>query len=115
MISEEIEVGSVWDEVRSWAEREPGAPALIEPGGEWWSYATLQRLSDNVVSVLAEMGVGPADTVALLLPDGSRGLVTLLGTMRVCACAPLNPALTEEELVHVITTTLRDWIVSLGL
>jgi acyl-CoA synthetase (AMP-forming)/AMP-acid ligase II/thioesterase domain-containing protein len=99
-VAESKDNGSVWNRVRQRAEVAPWAPALIEPGGSWWDYGTLQRLVEDLAAVLRGTGLGEDDTVAVVLPDGACGLVTLLGTMSVCGCAPLNPALTEVELRH---------------
>ena len=53
---------------------------------------------ETLASLLRETCIDSEATVAVILPDGVCGLVSLLGVMRVCACAPMNPALTATEL-----------------
>jgi acyl-CoA synthetase (AMP-forming)/AMP-acid ligase II/thioesterase domain-containing protein/acyl carrier protein len=53
---------------------------------------------DALAEILYEAGIGARDTVAVLLSDGVCGVISLLGVSRICACAPLNPALTSVEL-----------------
>ncbi len=89
---------SVWEQVRRHSIRTPEAPALIEPGAAEWTFGMLQELVDHLVAVLKNAGFGAEDTIAVLLPDGAGGLVTVLGVSNVCGCAPLNPSLTEVEL-----------------
>ena len=99
-MAESTNNGPLWNNLRQRAEVAPWTPALIEPGGSWWDYGTLQRLIEDLGQVLKSAVLREDDTVAVLLPDGACGMVTLLGTMSVCGCAPLNPALTEAELRH---------------
>ena len=75
-------------------------PAVIQPGVVAWSYGEVQRHLDRLGKQLRVAGLGQNDTIAVAMPDGAACLVTQLGVMNVCACAPLNPLLTVSELEH---------------
>ena len=90
------EADSVWDLV---ATNVPAQHvALIQPDAVAWSYADLRRLVEDLSTKLGALGLSRQDTVAVAMPDGGAGLLTQLGVMNVCGCAPLNPGLTETEL-----------------
>lgn len=75
-------------------------PAVIQPGMVAWDYGQLQRHLHHLGKQLQAAGLGLNDTIAVAMPDGAACLVTQLGVMNVCACAPLNPLLTVSELRH---------------
>ena len=89
---------SLRDRIRDCASTSPDRIAIIEPGLCELSYAQLWQSLATLAQTLRESGIGPGHTVAVILPDGACGVVSLLGAASVCACAPLNPALTEAEL-----------------
>ena len=87
---------SVWDLVA--ADAAPEHLALIQPDAVAWSYADMRRLVEDLSTNLRALGLSRQDTVAVALPEGAAGLLTQLGVMNVCGCAPLNPGLTETEI-----------------
>jgi oxalate---CoA ligase len=91
-------VESVWDFAGSKANLSAARPAVIQPDAVSWDYQQLQYLVKDLGAKLRACGLRREDTVAVAMPDGAAGLVTQLGVMNVCGCAPLNPLLTETEL-----------------
>jgi acyl-CoA synthetase (AMP-forming)/AMP-acid ligase II/thioesterase domain-containing protein len=89
---------SIWDRIEACAANSPGRLALIEPGECAISYAQLWAMIETTATLLRESGVGSGDTVAVILPDGVCGFVSVLAVARVCSCAPINPAVTAAEL-----------------
>ena len=89
---------SLWDRIRDCASTSPDRIAIIEPGLCELSYAQLWQSLATLEQTLRESGIGHGHAVAVILPDGACGVVSLLGAASVCDCAPLNPALTEAEL-----------------
>ena len=75
------------------------APALVEPeSGRCWTFGELRDRVDALAGELAGHGVGPGDTVAFSLPNGSGIVAAFLAVVRAgAAAAPLNPAYTEGE------------------
>ncbi len=89
---------SLCDRLRTYAGEMPGRAALLEPAVGMLSFAGLWEELERLGEVLRGAGIGRSDVVAVILPDGLCGLVALLGAARVCACAPMNPALTAPEM-----------------
>ena len=83
---------------RNNAESAAQSAALIQPDALSWSYGQLRLQVEELAAALQSLCLTQHDTVAVALPDGALCLVTHLGVMTVCACAPLNPSLTEPEL-----------------
>jgi len=79
------------------AERRPDAPALVFSGGGSLTYRQLQRQAQGIAASLRGAGVGRADRVAVVLPNGPAMAVAFLATASAAACAPLNPAYTDAE------------------
>jgi oxalate---CoA ligase len=73
-------------------------PALQAFGRTSLSYSQLGRLLNQVTATFREFGIGPADTVAIVLPNGPEMATAFLTTASACCSAPLNPAYKAEEL-----------------
>jgi acyl-CoA synthetase (AMP-forming)/AMP-acid ligase II len=80
------------------AERRPHAPALVFAGGPRVTYEGLHEQVQGIAGALRSAGVGAADRVAVVLPNGPAMAVAFLGVSAAAACAPLNPAFTPAEL-----------------
>ena len=66
--------------------------------------------------MLYARGVGCADRVALLLPDGPEMAVAFLTVAANATCAPLNPAYSHHELmVYLAAIRAKALIVQAGL
>ncbi len=73
------------------------AVALAAPERTPLSYRLLRaQLADTRV-VLRGCGIGPADRVAIVLPNGPEMASAFVATATACCAAPLNPAYRAEE------------------
>lgn len=82
------------------AARHPDRPA-IEWFGRHLSYATIERETERFAAVLAEIGVGRGDRVALILPNCPQYVIAYYATLRLGAIVVgNNPLYTERELTH---------------
>ena len=79
------------------AKRDPGAPAIVAPGGEALSCRELVREVRRFVGWLRSHGVGPGDRVAWVAPNGPHAAIAFLGSAAACTSAPLNPTFREPE------------------
>ena len=73
------------------------APAILAPGRPGLTHAQLRHLCSGTARALAEAGVGRADPVAIVLPNGPEMASCFLAVAAAAASAPLNPAYKEEE------------------
>jgi acyl-CoA synthetase (AMP-forming)/AMP-acid ligase II len=73
------------------------APAIGAPGRPWLTFGALRALSAEVAQALRSAGVGPADRVAIVLPNGPEMAAAFLTIAQAAATAPLNPAYRGEE------------------
>lgn len=76
----------------------PAQVALQALGGADLTYGALYQQVQEVGRVLRRAGVGPADTVAVVLPNGPEMAAAFVGVASFACCAPLNPAYREAEL-----------------
>jgi acyl-CoA synthetase (AMP-forming)/AMP-acid ligase II/acetyltransferase-like isoleucine patch superfamily enzyme len=63
------------------------------------SHAELHNFIQNEFD-LAQFGLARGNRVAVCLPDGPELGLCLLGVIAHCTCAPANPNLNPEELLH---------------
>ncbi|WP_437061705.1 amino acid adenylation domain-containing protein [Streptomyces sp. enrichment culture] len=85
--------GLLHEDVFRRAEADPDRTALLLPDGDALTYGRLAQRAALVAGGLAQHGVRPGDTVALLLPAGADQVVAALGTLAAgAACLPLRPA-----------------------
>ncbi|MFC7976757.1 amino acid adenylation domain-containing protein [Streptomyces cinereoruber] len=84
-----------------WARRTPGAPAVVD-GATTLSYAALDRISTDLAAALAGLGVGPEDSVGVLLNRSPAVVAASLGTVRAAgAYVPLDARWPGERLDRV--------------
>ncbi|MBR0775195.1 amino acid adenylation domain-containing protein [Bradyrhizobium diazoefficiens] len=76
----------------------PAAPALLAPGRPALFYSALGASVRDLVRTLRELGITQADRIAVALPRGADGALALIATAAACACVPVNPDLTADEL-----------------
>jgi long-chain acyl-CoA synthetase len=98
--------------LESTASRRPDAPALVWDGGAL-TWRALERRAGGVARLLSRRGVGPGDTVALVLHNGWPFAAALWGGLKLGATiAPLNPLLSHDErdkvLAHLRPTAILD-------
>ena len=86
------------DRLRHWVETRPDAP-FVRCGGEWLTFAEMDRRSNALAGALAVRGVGKGDRVAVILPNCEEALVTVFGLARLGAIqVPMNVFLKGEFL-----------------
>ena len=81
-----------------YARRTPAAPALLAPGRPPLTYGELGARTGHLVRTLRGLGIAPADRIAVALPRGAESALALIAVAAACACIPVNPDLTADEL-----------------
>ena len=76
----------------------PAAPALLAPGRPPLTYGALGAGIAHLVRTLRGLGIAPADRIAVALPRGADSALALIAVASSCACVPVNPDLTADEL-----------------
>ena len=85
------------------AGREPQSSAILAAGRPPLTYHRLDSQIRYVGEQLCCAGVGPADRVALVLPEGAESAVASVAVAAHVACAPLDPACSEREFQSHLT------------
>jgi len=86
------------DRLRHWVSTRPDEP-FVRCGGDWLSFAEVDRRSGALAGALAARGVGKGDRVALVLPNREETLVTIFALARLGAIqVPVNVFLKGEFL-----------------
>ena len=80
------------------ANRAIGAPSRL-----WLDGAALAQLAAQTRAVLAGVGIGRLDRVAIVLPNGPEMATAFLSIAASCCSAPLNPAYKADEFEFYIT------------
>ncbi len=76
---------------------EPDAVAIAAPGRAPMTHEGLRRQVSQTADRLAQLGYGPADRIAIVLPNGPDMATAFVSIGAVLATAPLNPAYTADE------------------
>ena len=84
--------------LRQSADEGGGRDALLAPGRPSLSYRALGDAVEAAGRALRERGVGPADRVAIVLPNGPEMAAAFLGVAANATAAPLNPTYPAPEL-----------------
>jgi len=79
------------------ARETPDAVALLAPGREPLTWRQLAAQLQNSREMFDNAGIKSGEVVALALPNGPELIVTFLASAMMGSCAPLDPALTEDE------------------
>ena len=66
-------------------------PAIVTPDGSVLSHADLRAEVDRLAGRLRALGIGTADRIAIVLPNGPEMAVTFLASSLTGCAAPLNP------------------------
>ncbi|MCW2584077.1 MAG: Long-chain-fatty-acid--CoA ligase [Klenkia sp.] len=89
----------------------PDAPALVT-GGTRWTYAQLSAEVDLAADVLAGLGVGPGDTVALLAPNTASWVPVSFGAMALGARVDaFNTWVKAYDLEHLLASSAASVLV----
>lgn len=82
------------------ARRSPDHACLVA-GSRRLSYAQVDRESLALAAAIQDLGIGPGDRVAAILPNWPEAVTTLLATARLGATlVPVNPSLGFHELKY---------------
>ncbi len=79
-----------------------------------WTYSELLRGIHQTANLLHELGVGPGDTVAVLLPGCLEYHLALWGGEAAAIVQPLNPLLSDEKLVSLMRTAGARVLIAYG-
>ncbi|MDQ0610644.1 fatty-acyl-CoA synthase [Variovorax sp. W1I1] len=79
-----------------------------------WSYAQLLAGIHQTANLLHTLGVGPEDAVAVLLPGCLEYHLALWGGEAAGIVQPLNPLLTDEKLVALMTAARAKVLIAYG-
>ncbi len=78
------------------------------------SYAELGRRMIQAANLFRQLGVGPGDVVAYLLPNLPETIYTILGGTVAGAVAPVNWMLEPEHIVHILNSIGAKVLVTIG-
>ncbi|MFK4184133.1 amino acid adenylation domain-containing protein [Streptomyces sparsogenes] len=83
--------------------RDPGRTALLATGTGPVTYGELDERSNRLAHHLISLGVGPEDTVALVLPRTAEAVVAVVGVLKAgAAYLPVDPAYPQDRVDYVI-------------
>jgi acyl-CoA synthetase (AMP-forming)/AMP-acid ligase II len=88
--------------IQAHASERPDSPAIAGPDGTAMSYPELARHMEGIAATLRRRGVGAADRVALVLPDGPAMATAFVAVASCCVCAPLNPAYSARDFAFYL-------------
>ena len=86
------------------------------PGGKStiWTYRSLLQGIHQTANLLHQLGVGPQDAVAVLLPGGLAYHLALWGGEAAGIVQPLNPLLSEEKLLSLLRASNAKVLIAHG-
>src|SRR5205085_2700755 len=97
-------------------DRDPGAAAIVEIGGETLTYGELWDHSARVAGGLRTRGVGRGDRVAIRLPNGVDWVLAFFGAQLAGAVVvPVNMRFKESEVAYVIDDSGAAFTISEGV
>ncbi|QUS35127.1 AMP-binding protein [Falsirhodobacter algicola] len=78
-----------------------------------WSWQDLRDRSVQAANLFRAHGIGPGDTVALVLPNAPETAAALLGGMIAGVAAPINPMLGSDQIASLLRETGAKVVVTL--
>ncbi len=112
---------STYDLIRASAQAHAEQPALTflhtgQPGGAStsWTYRSLLQGIHQTANLLHQLGVGPQDAVAVLLPGGLAYHLALWGGEAAGIVQPLNPLLSDEKLLSLLRASQAKVLIAHG-
>lgn len=78
------------------------AQAIGAPDRSWLTYGALRALSGDVAAALHANGIGRADRVAIVLPNGPEMATAFVTIAQSAVTAPLNPGYREDEFAFYL-------------
>ena len=79
-----------------------------------WTYTELLAGIHQTANLLHTLGVGPQDAVAVMLPGCLEHHLALWGAEAAGIVQPLNPLLTDEKLVSLMTAARAKVLITYG-
>lgn len=120
-LEQAVPVHSTYEIFRNAAQAFADRPALTflrtaDPAGEAvsWTYAQLLAGIHQCANLLHRLGVGPADTVAVMLPGCPEYHLVLWGGEAAGIVQPLNPMLSTEKLASLMNAAGARVLVAWG-
>ncbi len=120
-LAQALTVRSTWEILRNSAAAFGDKVALsflpdADPGTEpmRWSYAQLLHGVNQTANLLHRLGLGPGDTVAMLLPGCVEAHLVLWGGAAAGVVQPLNPMLSDEKLAALMNASGARVLVAWG-
>ena len=102
------------DVVEDWAMRQPERPALVSDG-ESLTYGALAARINQYARWARHQGIGPGQTVCLIMPNRPDYLACWLGISRMGGVVALiNTKLIGQSLAHCINVAQADHVVLAG-
>ena len=120
-LAEAMPWASTYDLIRASAQVHAEQPALTflhtgQPGGPstTWTYRSLLQGIHQTANLLHQLGVGPQDAVAVLLPGGLAYHLALWGGEAAGIVQPLNPLLSDEKLLSLLQASQAKVLIAHG-
>ena len=111
---------TVWSQLERTAANFGDRPAITfqlfsgpEDKAETLTFAELKSQVAQAANLFRELGVGPSDKVAFLLPNCNETIVTYLGGMVAGVVAPINPLLDSGQIAAILRETGAKVLVTL--
>lgn len=111
---------TMYDFITSTKDRFPDRPAVSfqilsgpKDKAETLTWAEYHGRSMQAANMFREMGIGPDDTVAYILPICNEASVTLIGGMVAGIVNPINPLLEPEQIAGILRETNAKVVVTL--
>ncbi|WP_375262825.1 acyl-CoA synthetase [Palleronia sp.] len=111
---------TVWQQIERTAGRFPDRPAMTyqmfsgpKDKAETLSWSELKDQVAQAANLFRELGVGPEDKVAYLLPNCNECIVTYLGGMVAGIVNPINPLLEPGQIAAILRETEAKVLVTL--
>lgn len=108
---------SITDYVLQEADRVPDRPALVDgPSGRTYTYGQLKGLIHSFAGGLAERGLGPGDTIALMAPNIPEYAIVFHGAaVAGVAISTVNPTYTADEVRFQLRDSQATLLVTIAL
>lgn len=119
--SERLSASNVFEQLLATAGVHASRPAIsyqLKSGetdkAETLSWDMLAARTAQAANLFRELGVGPKDVVAYLLPNANETVIALLGGMTAGIVNPINPLLDADQIGHILQETKAKVLVSLA-
>ncbi len=96
---------TVQGEILERAHNSPDRPAFLAPGNFPLTYVSLAEQIHETASAIRDLGIARSGRVAVSLPFDCTFPVALVSVLCSCACIPLNPELSPDEIESALRST----------